>query len=60
MNQNSGVRSQKSIWSGSPIGLDCARVGNKQLGDLFEGASISAVAAYPESGTELLEHVKTV
>ena len=23
-------------WSGSPVGLDCARVGNKQLGDLFE------------------------
>src|SRR5271157_6149113 len=35
--QNSEFRSQKlSIWSGSPVGLDCARVGNKQLGDLFE------------------------
>src|SRR5271165_439472 len=23
-------------WSGSPVGLDCARVGNNQLGDLFQ------------------------
>src|SRR5271165_5991126 len=34
------VRSQElqefRSWSGSPIGLDCARVSNKQLGDLFQ------------------------
>jgi len=29
-------KKESRSWSGSPVGLDCARVGNKQLGDLFQ------------------------
>ena len=34
--QRSQELQEFSIWTGSPVGLDCARAGNKQLGDFFQ------------------------
>jgi hypothetical protein len=34
--QETGVSGVAEFRSGSPVRLDCARIGNKQLGDLFQ------------------------